>query len=197
MPPEPVSVEVVEEPIGRLGEHAGISITFTVESVLEVEVRDGGLRGLLLREKLLAAPYTQDYDALPGSHPLDWARRFDVSQWGLLAARVRGVRVGGAVLAFATPGLQMLAGRDDLAVLWDLRVAPDHRGSGVGSALFAAAEAWAAARGCTRLNVETQNVNVRACRFYAGVGCELASIDRLAYPSLPGEVQLVWSKSLA
>ena len=52
----------------------------------------------------------------------------------------------------------MLGGRDDLAVLWDIRVSPPERGTGVGSALFRAAEDWAGTRGCTWLKIETQNI---------------------------------------
>jgi GNAT superfamily N-acetyltransferase len=90
----------------------------------------------------------------------------------------------------------MLEGRRDLAVLWDLRVAPEARGQGVGAALFQAAEAWAAARGCRQMKVETQNVNVPACRFYASQGCVLGAIHRFAYPELPHEVQLLWYRDL-
>jgi len=81
--------------------------------------------------------------------------------------------------------------------LWDLRVVPEARGRGVGSALFAAAEGWAATRGCRWLKVETQNVNVPACQFYARVGCGLGGISRFAYPDLPDEVRLLWYKSLS
>ena len=63
-------------------------------------------------------------------------------------------------------------------------------------ALCAAAEEWALARGCGQLKVETQNVNVPACRFYAAQGCELGVIDRFAYPRLPKEIQLLRSKEL-
>jgi GNAT superfamily N-acetyltransferase len=100
------------------------------------------------------------------------------------------------VVAFDTPTVEMLEGRRDLAVLWDIRVAPEARGQGVGAALFGAAAAWAAARGCRQLKVETQNVNVPACRFYASQGCVLAAIHRFAYPGLPHEVQLLWYRDL-
>jgi GNAT superfamily N-acetyltransferase len=90
----------------------------------------------------------------------------------------------------------MLAGRRDLAVLWDIRVAPERRGTGIGGMLFRAAEAWARARGCTRLDVEMRNINVPACRFYAGNGCQLRAIDRFAYADLPHEVELLWTKHL-
>ena len=87
-------------------------------------------------------------------------------------------------------------GRSDVAVMWDVRVAPDARGRGVGAALFGAAAAWAAARGARLLMAETQNVNVPACRFYARQGCVLGAIDRFAYPSLPHEARLLWFRDL-
>ena len=60
----------------------------------------------------------------------------------------------------------------------------------------ARAEAWARACGATWLKVETQNVNVPACRFYARQGCVLGAVDRFAYPALPDEVRLLWCKHL-
>jgi GNAT superfamily N-acetyltransferase len=100
------------------------------------------------------------------------------------------------VLAFDTEGLEMLEGRQDLAVLWDIRVHPDHRRHGVGQALFSAAETWARARGCRQLKVETQNINLPACQFYYKQGCVLGTIHRFAYPNLSEEVQLIWYKDL-
>ena len=81
--------------------------------------------------------------------------------------------------------------RDGLAVLWDIRVALDRRGGGIGSKLFGRAVEWAQSRGCNELKIETQNVNVGACRFYAAQGCELRAIHPNAYPELPDEVQLL------
>ena len=103
-----------------------------------------------------------------------------------------GSRLGGAVVAWNTPGVDMLEGRDDLAVLWDLRVHPDHRREGVGSRLFQHAAAWARAKGCRQLKIETQNINVRACKFYAKQGCYLGAVHAGAYPEFPEEVQLLW-----
>ena len=45
--------------------------------------------------------------------------------------------------------------------------------------------------------VETQNVNVRACRFYARQGFALGAVNRDAYPDLPDEVLLLWYKEQA
>lgn len=188
-------IDVGEEPLAALAEYAAISIAFEVRRVLEVAVIDGGLGGFALAERAADVPYVKDYDAGDGG-PARWAERFDLSNWGLLGARIGGRLVGGAAVAFNTPGLMMLEGRRDLAVLWDIRVAPDVRGQGVGAALFRAAETWSAVRGCRQLKVETQNANIPACRFYARQGCVLGGIHRFAYPGLPHEVQLLWYRDL-
>ena len=191
-----MDVEVSEASSAALVEFARIPISFEVRSVLDVTgPGEGG--ELVLTERALDAPYVKDYDAISGEGPTRWAHRFDLSSWGVLLARVDGRPVGAAVIAFDTPGVDMLEGRRDLAVLWDLRVAPDARGQGVGAALFRAAEEWARARGCTELKIETQNINVPACRFYAAQGCVLRAANRTAYPELPDEIQMLWYKRLA
>jgi len=189
-----IPVEVGEEPISGLGEYAGISIAFEVSRVLDVSADPRG--GFILSERVLEVPYIKDYDGHPDDAPAQWARRFDLTNWALLVARVDGRRVGGAAVVFDPAGVTMLEGRPDVTLLQDIRVSAEVRGFGVGSALFQAAEAWARARGCRRLEIETQNVNVAACRFYARQGCRLESIDRFAYPDLPNEVQLIWIKEL-
>jgi|SRR5688572_4409997 len=148
--------------------------------------------GIELQEREIAQPYHKDYDAV--ENPMEWPERFDVSNWALIGAFSAGERVGGVVGAFGSPRLEMLEGRDDLLVLWDIRVSPKARRLGVGSALFRSIEAWGRARGCRELNVETQNTNVAACRFYAHQGCHLKRASHDAYPTLPDEVQLIWSK---
>lgn len=192
-----MNVEIVEESITAAAGLAHVPIAFNVESVFDVSPREGGLGGLILSERRVAVPYLKDYDAVEGERPAQWAGRFDVSNWGLMVARSEGALVGGAVIAFNTEGVHMLEGRKDLAVLWDIRVAPEARGRGAGSALFCAVEAWASARGCVLLKVETQNINVPACRFYARQGCVLGAINRFAYRELPDEVQLLWYKTLS
>lgn len=193
-----MSLDIQQEAVTltALQEHAAVSIAFVVDRILEVTVADGGLGGLSLTETAVAHPYVKDYDALQGADPVRWLERFDTSNWGLIRGRRGGRMVGGAVVAFNTPGVCMLGGRDDIAALWDIRVSPEERGAGHGSALFQAAAGWAVARGCGWLKVETQNVNVAACRFYQKMGCTLGAIDRFAYLELPGEVQLLWWKAL-
>jgi len=195
-PDRAVRVEVREDPVLALAEYARVPIAFEVSRVLDVSVAPGGAGGFVLEERAIAVPYTKDYDAIPGEGPATWPRRFDVSRWGVFLARLGGRPVGGAVVAVRTPGLDMLEGREDLAVLWDIRVAPEARGRGVGAALLRATGAWAGVRGCRSMKVETQNVNVPACRFYAKHGFVLRAVDPHAYPSLPDEVQLLWYKDL-
>jgi|ERR1022692_1516693 GNAT superfamily N-acetyltransferase len=190
------SILIVEEPIACLDQHSEIPIAFEVATVLEVSMLEAGLGGLTRPEVPVEVPWVKDYDGIKGEGPTRSAKRFDVSNWGLLAAYDGDVRVGGAVIAFNTGGVTMLEGRSDLAVLWDLRVRPEARGIGIGSHLLRAVETWARARGCRTLKVETQNTNVPACRFYRQSGCTLGSVDRFAYSDLPNEVQLVWFKEL-
>jgi GNAT superfamily N-acetyltransferase len=189
-------VVITGGPADELAEYARIPIAFEVRSVLDVEARGGGLGGFALAERAVEVPWIKDYDQ-GEDRPLRWARRFDVSRWRAFAAHVDGRMVGGAVVAWNTPGVHMLEERRDLAVLWDIRVLPSARGQGVGAALFRAAQAWARERGCRQMKIETQNVNVPACRFYARMGCELGAIHRFAYPDLPDEVQLLWYRELA
>ena len=191
-----MNIEVVREPLGHLPAHGEISIAFEVEKILDLTVVENGLGGLVLCERKLASPYVKNYDSIGGNRPSDWSKRFDMTNWAFLSAWIDDRRAGGAVIAFKTKGLDMLERREDLAVIWDLRVAPDLRGRGLGFALFAAVETWAKAQGCRQLKVETQNVNVAACRFYARQGFTLGDICRFAYPSLPQEIQLVWYKDI-
>lgn len=98
-------------------------------------------------------------------------------------------------MACSTPGIHMLVERNDLAVLWDIRIHPAMRRRGIGTALFQHVSAWAHAHGYKRLKIETQNVNVPGCRFYASQGCTLGNIDRYGYlghPEVENEVMLNW-----
>jgi ribosomal protein S18 acetylase RimI-like enzyme len=188
-----MSYTVVECGPKCLAEYGTIPISFRVDSILRVEELGGGLGGLGLREEAVGGPYLKDYDAL-GEQVTDWPERFDVSNWLFLLAREGGRAIGGATVACRTPGLDMLQGRTDLAALWDIRVHPDHRRRGVGQALFEHATGWARERGCTQLKIETQNNNVRACRFYAAQGSRLGAIVKHAYtaPEVAEEAMLLW-----
>ena len=190
-------VDISEEPMTALAEYANIHIAFEVNRVLDIAVPDNRIPDIVLTERKLDVPYMKDYDAIEGEGPANSPNRFDTSNWGLFIARIDGRMVGGAAVAFKTPGLIMLEDREDLALLWDIRIVPEARGQGIGTAFFKSAEAWAAMKGCTRLKVETQNINVPACRFYARQGCVIEAIDGFAYPKFPDEIQMLWCKDLS
>jgi GNAT superfamily N-acetyltransferase len=179
-----------------LDAYAEVSIAIEVDRVLEPANGPGDPNLPRLIERRLRTPYLKNYDGYAGNHPRDWGRRFDLSNWGFMTAWLEERRVGGAVIACRTPGLQLLEGRSDLALLWDLRVVPEFRGDGIGTKLFRAAEAWSATRDCGRIKIETQNTNAGACRFYASQGCKLGAVNRSVYAELPDEIQLLWYKDL-
>ncbi len=188
--------QISEESVATLSEYAEVSIAFEYDCILELTIIDNGLGGFVLAERHLAVSRIKDYDAIDGERPSSWSDRFDVSKWGFIVARSNGLRIGGAIIAFDSAGVEMLERRRDLAVLWDIRVDTAFRGYGIGASLFQAAEQWAAKRRCRQLKVETQNTNLAACRFYLRQGCTLGAVNRLAYPNLPNEIQMLWYKDL-
>jgi GNAT superfamily N-acetyltransferase len=185
---EPITIQA--ERVTSLVEHERIPISFEVRRVLEVEGQEAP-EGFRLVERDVRSPYVKNYD-VDGESPTRSVVPFDLTNWVLLVARIGEERVGGAILAFDTPGVDMLEGRSDLAVVWDLRVAPGHRRQGVGTLLWRAAAHWARGHACRQLKVETQNINVPACRFYERQGCRLGRVTRGAYAGLPHEAQLLW-----
>lgn len=192
----PMPFEVREDSPAALAAYASVPIAFEVRERLVLSALKAWCPGHELLAEPVQAPYVKDYDATPSEAPTSWSTHFDLTRWGLFAAWAGPQRVGGAAIVHGASDVAMLEGRADLAVLWDLRVAPTWRGRGVGAALFAAAEAWAMSRGAAWLKVETQDVNVSACRFYARQGCTLGAVHPRAYPTLPDEVQLLWYKPL-
>ena len=190
-------IRVVRESANGFDEYACISIAFDVRSVLDVRASPpGGSSAFELVERPLGNAYVKDYDALAGEDPATWPARFDTSGWAVFAAYGEQGRVGGAVGVMQPDDSDMLEGRSDLALLWDIRVAPSSRGQGIGDALLAAIEHWARDGGARELKVETQNINVPACRFYARNGFDLRAVNPHAYPELPDEIQMLWYKRL-
>ena len=184
-------IEIIEETSEALPQYEKVPISFRVESQLRVELVRQGLGGFTFIEEPVA-PYAKDYDADETNKPSRWPEKWDVSSWGFLSAFRGGQRVGGAAVVWKTPEINLLEGRTDWACLWDLRVHPAYRGQSIGHQLFQRALHWARERECQRFLVETQNINVAACRFYARQGCELGAVHRYAYPDAANETQLLW-----
>lgn len=191
-----MAIEIVSESVASLAEYARVPSAFLVSEIFDeaaLDAMDGGHDGA---PTPIPIPYWKDYDAYLDSSPTGWAARFDVSAWKLFAAYRRGQRIGGAVLIVGASAIDLLDGRADLALLWDLRVLPDARRLGVGRALVEAVASAARHAGAAALRVETQNVNVPACRFYRACDFRLEQVRHGAYEALPDELQLLWTRRL-
>ncbi|MFL5521789.1 MAG: GNAT family N-acetyltransferase, partial [Gemmatimonadales bacterium] len=186
----------VIDPPASLDTYASVSSAFEVRSMLDVST--GSVEEVMARwpVKRLAQAYRKDYDAVAGNHPTDWSGLLHSVPMLQCGAYDDDGRVGGALVLRDAPAVELLEGRRDVALLWDIRVAPAHRGRGIGTMLFETAVMWAQSQGCRGLLVETQDTNVPACRFYAGQGCRLAAMRRHAYEMFPEEVQLLWRRTL-
>ena len=191
-----MSPTIVEELPHRLAEYAQVPIAFAVTESFDEQGIAALLRGEHADPIAVPSAYWKDYDAYPGGRPADWPKRFDVSRWTLLAAFDGARRVGGAVVIIDDPTIDLLRDCRGCALLWDLRVAPGERRRGIGSALLLAAEDVARRRGARAFRVETQQVNVPACRLYQRHGFRLDRASAGVYAELPDEVQLLWLKGL-
>lgn len=165
-----------------------------VRSKLEAEVVDEGLGGMVLRERSVGSPYVKNYEDT--GRPVSWIKDFNAENWVVFLAAEGLKTIGGLTIACRTPEVRMLNGRDDLACVWDIRVRPEYKYQGIGTELFKKAMKWSRDNGFKQLCVETQNVNIPACRFYLKLGCKLGAVNCYAYPEHPEETQLIWFMDL-
>jgi streptothricin acetyltransferase len=189
-----MQIKIREDNSDVLPEYEKVSIAFRVETFFRLELIESGLSGVKLIEETVEKPFIKDYDA--HEKPSEWHKQFDLSNWAILSAFDGDKRIGGAAIAWKTPQVFMLEDRTDLACLWDLRVLPEYRGKGVGNQLFDYSLKWAKEKECRLFKVETQNINVPACRFYTRQGCHLGAFNLHAYPENLNEIQLVWYRNL-
>ena len=165
-----------------------------VSSYYRIEKHNRGLGGFSLVETPVEMPYTKNFCTGEDASAERW-KRWDLSNWAFFMAFDGDKPVGAVTVASRTKGINMLYGRDDLAVLWDIRVSDSHKGQGVGQKLFDMAVEWARAQGLTQMKIECQNNNVPAVKFYHKQGAVLAAIDEYAYynePEYRHEVQFIW-----
>jgi len=81
------------------------------------------------------------------------------------------------------------------AIIWDIVVDPPFRLRGVGRRLIEQAIRWARERGLPGVVLETQNINVAACRLYESCGFALRGFDGYLYRGIEpdtGEIALFW-----
>ncbi|HEY3331417.1 MAG TPA: GNAT family N-acetyltransferase [Capsulimonadaceae bacterium] len=178
--------------VNDVSEYASIPIRFTVSKRMRVTETSGCID--LNPEPV--TPWEKNYDSLKCETPFAWRKNWDTSNWRLWIARLGDIPIGGAVVAWDTPGLEMLSIRPDSSCLWDLRVVPEYRRQGIGQALFRRAASWSAAQGAKVMIVETQDINVPACHFYESNGCTLIGLNEYAYSPDLDETQLIWELPL-
>jgi GNAT superfamily N-acetyltransferase len=188
-----LNVETLPVNKKTLEKYSTIPISFEVKSKLDIELISNGLEGIVFHEQIIDQPYTNNFDEQ--EKPVSWADMFNMENWCMFLAKNGDTPVGGILIACKTPEVRMLEGRNDLADVWDIRVMPEYRHKGIGTVLFQKAIIWSKVKGYKQLKVETQNVNVRACKFYAKQGCKLGGINRFAYwnsPLFKSDIQLLW-----
>lgn len=104
-------------------------------------------------------------------------------------------QLAGQILVHENPGLSQDEGWNRFAIIWDIAVDPPFRRQGIGQRLIEQAVAWARSRGLPGIMLETQNINVPACRLYASRSFVLGGFDACLYRGvMPGthESALFW-----
>ena len=190
-----MNIEIESIGWDQLDEYAKIPISFEVKSIFDVSFQSNGINGIGIRETKIESPYLKDYDE--SETPDDWAKKWDIKNWGFFVAiNNKSEVIAGITIALKTKGLHMLEGRNDLAVIWDIRVKPEYRNNGVGTLLFQQAIDFSQREKCKTIKIETQNNNVNACRFYAKQNCYLGGIHANAYEEFPSEIQFLFYKNI-
>ena len=167
-----------------------VPMRFCASTIYAIEKHDRGLCGFSLVE-ISVEPFAKDF-CIESSE--NW-KRWDLSNWAFFMAYDGDKPVGAAAVASRTKEINMLAGRDDLAVLWDIRVDESCKRRGVGQRLFNMVVDWSRRAGLSQMKIECQNNNVAACKFYHKQGAVLCEINEYAYynePEYRHEAQLVW-----
>jgi GNAT superfamily N-acetyltransferase len=169
-----------------------IPMQVTVNSILEIDEQNSGILGIKLIEKPVNE-YVKDlskYEVMAGI-----AKQFDISNWVFLMAFINNKPIGAATALFDCPKVNMLSGRNDISVLWDLRVDDNYKGIGIGTKLLEEVKIWSREKGLKKIKIECQNTNVSACKFYQKSGAYLGAIDKYAYcrdKEIENEIQLIW-----
>jgi len=190
-----VLIDVRREDARCLADYAAISPAFEVRAAVSAPtLAIGEVRGALATRTVQPA-YEKNYDRIPGNRPRDWPALFCVDRACFLGAYADGHRVSSAVVILDPNDAERLGADRHMALLWDLRVARDARRRGVEYALLTEVEVVARAADKVGIVAESQDINVAACETYAGAGYAITRIERDAYPELPGETRIVWTKA--
>ncbi|EPY13450.1 MULTISPECIES: GNAT family N-acetyltransferase [Paenibacillus] len=80
------------------------------------------------------------------------------------------------------------------ALIEHIQVAAAWRHKGIGTALLKTAVEWAMQNNCAGLMLETQDVNIQACRLYAKYGFVIGAVDNMMYANFATakERAIIW-----
>lgn len=174
--------------IEQLEEYGAIPFWYKTNKKYELKKVDRGLGGINL-ELIDVEEFYKDF----GIGIDCWKELFDLSNWKFFGAyNESGKMIAGCVVATKTEKCRMLEKRDDLAVLWEIRVSDEYKHKGIGQHLFDMFKKYAKENGFKQLKVECQNTNPAAVNFYHKQGMKLCAINEYAYPDYPNETQLLW-----
>ncbi|CAM5360358.1 GNAT family N-acetyltransferase [Streptomyces abikoensis] len=182
MPGPDLAAAVVYRP-ALPGEHAAVEAidnSFTTGTVLEVTASDEGFR---LRETPVGPPLRKVY-------PQDEEGVEDEEDAHVIVALSGDEPCGAITLTHAEWNHRL--------VIADLRVAPAHRGRGIGPALMEHGLAHGRQLGARTAWLEVTNVNAPAVRVYRRMGFALCGLDTSLYRGTvsEGETALFMSRPL-
>lgn len=169
-----------------------VSMNVNVYSEYKVKRINNGLGGFVF-EEVSVEPYIKDLSIY--ERAAEYENEFDITNWRFYLAFDGDIPVGAMTIVGKTEGLNMLYGREDACVLWDIRVADTYKHKGIGQKLLNMGILNARKDGYQQLIIECQNNNVAACKFYQKQGAVLSKIDMYAYYSDPesrNEIQFIW-----
>lgn len=172
-----------------------IDMKVDVQEIYEMDIND--LNGIFFR-KIAVLPYQKDFTKWDNFQ--SWKKQFDLTNWHFFLAMDGSLPVGGAVFCYHSPEIQLLEGRRDLGILWDIRVRSDYKRRGIGQKLFGMVCDLAKSKDLCQIKIECQNVNLPAIHFYLKQGAHLGGFNRYAYrrqTEVADEIQLFFYLDLA
>lgn len=169
-----------------------ISMNVDVHTIYDVKRIDSGLGGFSFDE-VEVEPYIKDLSVY--ERATEYEAIFDIRNWRFYMAFDDEKPIGAMTIAGRTPELNMLSGRDDACILWDIRIIDRYKHQGIGQKLLDMGIQEAKSDGYKQMIIECQNNNVPACKFYHKQGALLSKIDMYAYyheEACKDEVQFIW-----
>lgn len=107
-------------------QYDSLPMRVNVTSYYMVKKLNRGLGGFMIVETPVE-PYVKDFCICEDESVTRWDKQSDISNWAFFMAFDGERPIGAATVASRTEEIKMLAGRNDLAVLWDIRVDGDYK----------------------------------------------------------------------